>query len=85
MLKIEPSLMETIPPIRLHLSRKPEFAVVITPDAETAIWEAENATEYTQIFTDSSHIDGKVGVAADLWLGNFRDKQVRKHLAEERH
>jgi ribonuclease HI len=82
---IKPNLIEEIPVVQQHLNWTPGFTVIITQDSETAIREANNALEYVQIFTDRSHIKGKVGAVADLWLGNFKDTQARKHLGQDCH
>jgi ribonuclease HI len=81
--KVKPNLMETIPAVRQYPSWKPGIITLIAEDIETAIQEANNTTEHVQIFTDGSHIEGKVGAAADLWIGNFKATQAQKHLGED--
>jgi hypothetical protein len=68
--------MELIPTVWQYLNWKPGFNMIISQDVDTAICEANKATEHMQIFTDGSHREGKIGVAADLWIGNFRDVQA---------
>jgi ribonuclease HI len=83
--KLEPDWIETIPAFRQGTRWRPDFKTVITADKEQALEEARLAGERIQIYTDGSVIDGKVGAAADLWIGNNKDLEARKHMGEGRH
>jgi len=83
--QVEPKLLEKIPSVRHHPKWEPPFSFIIINDPKLAIRMAEHAPERIQIFTDSSHMDGRVGAAANLWLGQRKDQEACYHLGEERH
>jgi hypothetical protein len=60
--------MECIPAVRKPPGWKPQIDSVMIPNAQLAIEAVNSATKCVCIFTDGSHISGKVGAAADLWI-----------------
>ena len=84
----DPNAVEKIPaaPQDPNLTGKIPFTISIPDDRESSKWEAENASEEIQVYSDGSAIDGKVGAAAVLLRAGRTTRTLHFHLgAEDKH
>ena len=84
----DPNAVEKIPaaPRDPNLTGKIPFTISIPDDRESSKWEAENASEEIQVYSDGSAIDGKVGAAAVLLRAGRTTRTLHFHLgAEDKH
>jgi len=65
------------------IAAKNPFKISIPIDRESLIKEAENVAEEVQVFTDSSAMEGKVGVAAVLLRAGKPGCKLHFHLSSE--
>ena len=84
---IDPSIIEKIPPVRVHPNRKSSRSVQIDIPAnkEDSKRADANATEKIRIYSDGSAHDGKVGAAALLRREGKPDRTLQFHLGSTKH
>ena len=84
---IEARKMEKLPTTTRNPSAagKLPFRISIPASKEDSIWEAEEATEEIQVFSDGSAQNGKVGAAAVLIRKNRPDRTLHLHMGSEAH
>lgn len=80
---VAPDTVETISPCPIPPSALPAYRTSIAADKEEAVAEQQELTDRTQIFTDGSSNNGKVGAAAVLYVDARHVATLRYHLGKE--
>ena len=80
MLQIKPSKIKTTLPYMMHPNDKTPFTMHIVALDKDAIAEYKNNKDATEIFTDSSSNNGKVGASAVLYINDVQITMLQYHL-----